>query len=628
MKRKPRSGQLSQGVGRKIRKVRILIARSLAEFLDANKDFAPIYKQQQALIERGISKNEIISELTKSPHGQLFAYVQVVRAAAIQEAEFLAHLITYDHANGHIRDAKLALPVISMATPQFNEDFVENSLANLALLNPRDLLRAFEFATNLREPDKSVSGAVFGEVLRGILMKKTLETAGKSLDGLPVTKIAKLDDGQIFVGALQGKGFALNPSKPHRFMAFRRMVRRYLQVLESNNSRFVKTAALHRGSLQKLYVLSHSKPKFNFTNIVLFGRTLDGAKAAPPSGSIFEAIAKLKDMDPKEAAAAITKFGIHPRIAIGAFNKKIEGSDLGMAIIGRMSPTELVTSSRLLKKLGVDKSPTLRAAYDEALTRAGKSKANVLKTTKVIEALAEEEDEGESFVREKLKGLQEKQLQALGGIEGDWLVLGDKSGSMTESIELSRRIAATLAKMVKGKVILVFFDTAPRAIDATGKTYEQLLNLTKYVDAQGGTSIGCGLQFALESGFEANGIVVVSDGAENTSPFFCNVYQEFSKKYGRTVPVYHFVLSGKADHFPTPPFHGYSFGPSQEAPPVDVQKFDLRKGIDYYALPNLLQMLRTQRYGLIDQIMNTPLLTLDEVFNPRQKEEIRIAGTV
>jgi len=46
-------------------------------------------------------------------------------------------------------------------------------------------------------------------------------------------------------------------------------------------------------------------------------------------------------------------------------------------------------------------------------------------------------------------------------------VLGDKSGSMAACIEASRIIAATLAKVVKGKVHLIYFDTSPRYIDAT-----------------------------------------------------------------------------------------------------------------------------------------------------------------
>jgi len=49
---------------------------------------------------------------------------------------------------------------------------------------------------------------------------------------------------------------------------------------------------------------------------------------------------------------------------------------------------------------------------------------------------------------------------------------------------------------------------------------------------------------------------------------------------------------------------------------------DLTKGtFDYYSLPNLVATMGTRRYGLLDKIMETPLLTTDEVFNRKKGEE-------
>ena len=48
------------------------------------------------------------------------------------------------------------------------------------------------------------------------------------------------------------------------------------------------------------------------------------------------------------------------------------------------------------------------------------------------------------------------------------------------------------------------------------------------------------------------------------------------------------------------------------------EPFDLRRtGVDYYSLPNLVQTMRSNRYSLIDEIMQVPLLTLAEVLKKR-----------
>ena len=211
-------------------------------------------------------------------------------------------------------------------------------------------------------------------------------------------------------------------------------------------------------------------------------------------------------------------------------------------------------------------------------------------------------------LKKKIQETQEQVLTSAKGVEGNWLVLGDKSGSMAEAIETSRYVAATLAKMVRGKVLLVFFDTAPRSIEVTGKTYDEITNETKYVNANGGTSIGCGLLAAIERKFEIDGIVVVSDAAENSAPAFVNVYGPLCESVGKSIPVYLYRVSGRTS------YADLDLSNSMRAKGYDLQEFDLRGGTDYYALPNIVSTMRSNRYSLADEIMETPLLTLSEVF--------------
>ncbi|HKN69722.1 MAG TPA: hypothetical protein VJX30_01625 [Terriglobales bacterium] len=493
------------------------------------------------ITETGLTKNQIIAELHRSPHGKLDEYTKVGRSAAAQEPEFFAHLIAYDRIKGQVRDAKVALPVVSLAVIDYPAEFEENSLAHIALLGPRELERAYRFALTLRLPGR---------------MRK-----------------------------------------------LRRLVETYLHRLESNPRRWDKVAIQHRATLANLYALTHTKRSDRVGDILFKQKNGVGAH---PEGSLFEIVSRLKDMTAIEAAGAILENNIPFLIAQGALGKKKDDPDLVLALIKRMTPTQLVTNTKMLEKMGVKSNPALRGAFEQALEKAAKSTRNILKTTRAAETIT---DEG---LKDKLRGLQERQIGKMAGVEGDWLVLGDKSGSMSQAIETARLVAATLAKMVKGKVQIVFFDTvAARVFDVTGKTYEDIKSDTKWVNADGGTSIGSGLQWAIDKKpiVEADGIAIVSDGGENTPPYFASVYQNYSKLIGKEVPVYLYRCDGERN----------VLSGNMQSAGIDMQVFDIKGGVDFYSLPNLVQTMRTQRYGLVEEIMESKLLTLKDVFNRKSK---------
>ena len=77
-----------------------------------------------------------------------------------------------------------------------------------------------------------------------------------------------------------------------------------------------------------------------------------------------------------------------------------------LSLIESMSPTELVTNTKMLEKLGVKSTPALRAAFENGLKKVAKSKAATLKTTQAAENVEDEQ------LAEKLRGAQEKQIKA------------------------------------------------------------------------------------------------------------------------------------------------------------------------------------------------------------------------
>ena len=234
-------------------------------------------------METGITKNQIISELSKSPHGNLAEYVKVGQLAAKNEPEFLAHLIAWDHKRGAIRDAKVALPIVSLSLPGFPEELAENSFAHIGLLGPRELVRAFRFALEIRLPS--------------------------------------------------------------RMRSVRRIVSAYLQEREANKAKWDRLAVQHKAILKELYALAHIKPSTHADSILFKGER--------PAGSVFEAVANLGKMSAGEAAGTIMERQIPFLIAMGALGPKAKEPDLVLALIERMSPTELVTNTKMLEKLGI-----------------------------------------------------------------------------------------------------------------------------------------------------------------------------------------------------------------------------------------------------------------------------------
>lgn len=96
---------------------------------------------------QALSRNKIITLLTRSPHGDLKEYIPLASACAAQDHDFLAHLIAWNQHKGQIRDSKLALPLIAMnhAASMLPEQR-ENAEAALIMQGPRELVRGLSFA--------------------------------------------------------------------------------------------------------------------------------------------------------------------------------------------------------------------------------------------------------------------------------------------------------------------------------------------------------------------------------------------------------------------------------------------------------------------------------------------------
>lgn len=481
----------------------------------------------------GKSKTALIAELGKSPHGKLEAYNGLLEAAR-NEPEFFAHLTVWNAAKGEVKDAKVALPVIALATAKHPE-FIENALANMVGLDYRLFVRALQFA-------------------------RTLKVSNNLL---------------------------------------RRLVHRRLKDLEVNQGRWNRAAVQHRASLHYLYRRFHV-PTSEEVSRNIFGE-IGGVKADPLPGTVFHAIRQLSVVSDEEAAGLILKHRLPWIVLQGALGKKATSKQIAFALVKAMTPTELIANTKLLQtKFGMNSDPALKLAYSEALGKAADSK----KATPTLKAskAAEDVERLDTVLAAKLQALQEKQMETV-EVDGDWLVLADKSGSMSSSIKLGIEIAAVLSRAAKGKVYLVFFDNTPRLLDVTGKTLDEIRNEARHITAGGGTSIGCGLAQILSRGVVVEGIAIISDGAEHSPPYFLREYDKAVTAWGKDIPVYLYHVQGETN----------TLSSQMKAAGHDMETIEVDASTDYYSLPNLARTMRRKKYSLLDEIMALDLLKLDEV---------------
>lgn len=516
-------------------------------------------KQEQATI----SRNQLVNELMNIGHGNLSIFVPVGRKAVRDEPELFGHMIAWNEKKGEVRDSKKAFPVLALRGEK-DLELYENAVAHLLLLDPKNLCSAVEFSKGLTKGEIRYKEKI--QVKKGQYRFEE--------------RIVKVNPENLGDGAKKLLVYG---------------VEQYLRVREANRGWLLRSMLQHRHSMKELYARFHIKPN-RLAKTVLFDR-------GKPKGTVFEALANMKNMSPIEAAGTILNYKIPFVVAVGSLGGIKDKPDVVMALIEQMSGAELINNTEMLRKAGTFDNPVLKSAYDSALERArSDKKLGTLKAGKAIEKI------GDKKVQEKVKQIQEEKLQQLGGIEGDWAILADMSGSMHEAIEKAKFAASVVAKQTKGKVYLIFFNTSPTKYDVSGKSLEEIKRMTSRITARGGTSIGCGLELLGDSNVVVNGIAIFSDGGDNTHPYFHTAYDRYRKKTGIEPTVYLYWLSGERNVLTN----------NCKAINIPFVEYNISK-TDYYSLPNLITSMRSSRFTLIDEIMEMPLLTINEALK-RGKE--------
>ncbi len=363
----------------------------------------------------------------------------------------------------------------------------------------------------------------------------------------------------------------------------RTAVKRYLNKREKNPTNFDRAALRARKAIKHLYATLHIKPGKR-ADAILFKNT-------PPEGSLAAVVKKLSKAETAiEQAKIVVEHKIPYAIAVGTV-KNITPTVL-IALINSMTPQEVINNLKSLKARGAMENVEVKQLIDRKLEQAStNNRVSAFKARIAAEAA--------DFDREtaaKLEKVTNEQVKKRGRITRPTALLVDKSASMTNAIEIGKRVAALISGITEAELFVYAFDTIPYVVKSYGNELTDWEKAFQYVRAGGSTSIGCALELMRRKKQIVDQIILVTDEGENSSPYFGQVYQQYCQEFS----VFPNVIILRVGN-------NYTWIENklkEQQAQVDTFTF----AGDYYSLPNLVPLLsRPSRLELLMEIMETPL---------------------
>lgn len=363
---------------------------------------------------------------------------------------------------------------------------------------------------------------------------------------------------------------------------FKSAVAGYLRALEDNPERFDRAALRGKQDLKQLYASLRIAPAPRAQQ-VLFAD-------APPTESPLAALKQLaRAADPAEQARLIVEQRIPYPIAVGAI-RAITPSVL-VALIAAMTPQETINHLKSLKARGALEHPEVKALIEQKLKAAeGDKRVSTLKATQALKHVALDEQ-----TAALLTEVTDRRVANAARITRPTALFVDKSGSMTQAIEVAKEVAALVSAVCADFRVLAF-DSEVFAVTAQGATRSAWERAFRMVKADGSTSIGAPLAQLAQARQYVEQVVIITDMGENSAPLFHEAYAQYVRALG-VGPQVTIVAVGGSDQRFLARLHAQGI-------PLTVWEF---KG-DHYSLPNLLPLLALpSRAELVAQVLAVPL---------------------
>ncbi|MFN8612247.1 MAG: hypothetical protein U0931_32175 [Vulcanimicrobiota bacterium] len=357
----------------------------------------------------------------------------------------------------------------------------------------------------------------------------------------------------------------------------------YLKRREADSLWFDECVLRDRRSMRYLYATLHVKPGARAQQ-VLFAEK-------PPADSRLRVVRQLHSLrsQPRLQAELIKQYRIQFTTALGAAGALVP--EMLDALVSVMTPQQLINNLGFLQRRGALNVPQLRSQI-MAKIQLGKSESRVhdAKSLTVLKHLAP--DEG---LRKELLEMSQSRLRARGTIVKPTALLVDKSGSMEVCVEIGKMLACLCSTIAEAPLFVEAFDADSFTVGCSEPTFEAWERAFRHIRADGCTSIGAPLAKLRQQHYEQ--ILLISDGVENTQPFFC----EELKKTGRNIEVVWLKVGG-----------GGRTSLEESAARLGVPLRIIPFNGDYYNLPNLVPML-CSRGTLVSEVLQCPLYQSDDL---------------
>lgn len=490
---------------------------------------------------------KLLNSLLTTPHRDLELTYLVHDEIVEQDPRFYVQLAAWYANEGDVRDHK-EMFVIHLVLSKF-PGHRDVGLALLRKMPPYQVGRVYDFIkgrTQLRQIKQK----------QGRKGRASQETARKEM--------------------ARKEKYGLSRNVPR---SMRTEVTRYLREREANATWFDSSVLQARKTMKRLYASLRIEPSARAQAILFDDK--------PPADSrlyMLKQIAKAEN--PAEQARAIVEHKIPYRIASSVI-KQMTPMML-VALIHNMSSQELINNMGSLKRHGAFENADVTQLVEQKLKVAQTSKrVSAYKAKEAIKAA-----NVSSEMAKQLNAVTEAQVKAKGKIEVPTAILIDASGSMSQAIEIGKRIGAMIAGVTDASLYAYAFDSIGYRIETTGQSLAEWEGAMAGIKAGGMTSCGIGFEMMRRAGQYVEQIIMITDEAENSSPMFVDAYQKYSGQMGSRPHVVFVKTRGASNLLERR---------CQEANiAFDAYQFTG----DYYALPNLLPMLaRGSRLDLLIDIM-------------------------
>jgi hypothetical protein len=370
--------------------------------------------------------------------------------------------------------------------------------------------------------------------------------------------------------------------------SFKSAIAHYLQTRENNIRQFDGAALRARNDLKHLYASLRIKPGPR-AQAILF------AEQPPEDSPLFALKHLAKTETAEEQARVILENKIPYTTAVGAI-KHLTPTVL-VALINAMSPQEVINNMASLKKRGALDEPEVKALIDQKLAKATTDKrVSTMKTKKAIQA-AQLDAETERTLTE----ITDQRVAAKVEIKRPTALFVDKSGSMSQAIEIAKQLAGLISAVTTADFYVYAFDTAAFEIKVKvpeGKrpALSDWEKVFQFIKADGGTSIGVALAKMTREKVYVEQLLIVTDEGENTAPYLADAWAEYSEKMHVAPSVIVVQVGSSYDRF----------AQGLQARGVELTRYHFVG--DVYSLPNVLPLLAMpSKAELIDLIMGYEL---------------------